>query len=141
MTIASLVVDPMHVEVGEAVSITVTLVGGLAPFTIQWTGLPPSCPAENISSFQCVPDDAGNWTVGVWVEDSLYTTVHSTATLTAYSPAGNGSHSPGDGSTPPGGSHSGLPLIDYALLGLAVALIVGLTAVVLLRRRPPIDSA
>ena len=58
-----------YLDLGQSVALTVTDVGGQAPFTYAWTGLPPGCPPSDAAVLACRPAAVGNYTISVQVTD------------------------------------------------------------------------
>ncbi len=58
------------VEAGHAVSVSSNVTGGSGGDTYTWTGLPPGCASGNAPLLNCTPAAAGNFTVGLTVNDS-----------------------------------------------------------------------
>ena len=57
-------------DLGQSVTLTVSDVGGQAPYAYAWTGLPPGCPASNAVVLTCRPAAVGNYTISVLVTDA-----------------------------------------------------------------------
>lgn len=111
---------------GADVTFSVTPVGGLGPFTYEWTGLPAFCspPSQpNATAIACADSMAGIYTVTVLATDALEHSAIGTVTLTVTAPT---------------------PLWEYVALGFtSVAIILAVIVSVQLvryrreRRRPP----
>ena len=63
--------NPTVGEVGADLTITATVTGGLLPFTLHYSGLPPGCQSANQSQIECQPTAPGNYTVEATLTDGL----------------------------------------------------------------------
>ncbi len=70
-TVAGVVADPADIALGASTEIETFVVGGRAPLSVQYYGLPDGCPYENNLSFSCTPQRIGTYTIEVNVTDSL----------------------------------------------------------------------
>lgn len=70
-SVLGVVADPSVISLGASTQIEAFLTGGLAPLTIQYSGLPAGCPSEDLLSFSCTPTASGSYTFTVNVTDSL----------------------------------------------------------------------
>ncbi len=75
----SLTVSKATSEVGMPTSFDLTTVGGTAPLTYEWTGLPPGCAAANAPDLECRPTAAGAYSLDVSVRDSVGATASRSA--------------------------------------------------------------
>jgi outer membrane protein assembly factor BamB len=66
---ASVGAAPGTFTLGGTTFINVTTAGGFLPYTYTYAGLPNGCSSQNLSSLQCTPGLAGNYTVTVNVTD------------------------------------------------------------------------
>jgi hypothetical protein len=74
-------------DVGISTTFTVSVSGGVGPFTYAYTGLPPGCNSSNATTLACVPTGTGTFTVRVFVNDSTGLTATTTLSLTVNSAA------------------------------------------------------
>lgn len=74
---AALSTSRAGLDVGQATTLTVTVTGGLGGYTVNWSGLPPGCPATNATTLVCAPTLPGTFSVRVNVTDSARATVTS----------------------------------------------------------------
>ncbi|MCI4322570.1 MAG: PKD domain-containing protein, partial [Thermoplasmata archaeon] len=107
-------------EVGKSISIVTNVLGGAAPYTYGYLGLPPGCGPTTAASLTCAPSNPGSYLVSATVHDSLGFTARATLRL-AVTPASSTD------------SAAETPIIP-ATLG-CVALIAGLSIFLLIRRR------
>ncbi|MCI4364000.1 MAG: PKD domain-containing protein [Thermoplasmata archaeon] len=63
--------NPSATDVGRPVYIGAEATGGVAPYTVQYLGLPTSCPSLNALRFVCAPEAIGNYTIRVLLTDAL----------------------------------------------------------------------
>ena len=66
-----LTANPTVGEVGADLTITAAVTGGLLPFTLHYSGLPPGCQSANQSQIECQPTAPGNYTVEATLTDGL----------------------------------------------------------------------
>jgi hypothetical protein len=57
-------------DVGQAVTLSVTVSGGSVPYAYAWKGLPTGCANVNSATLLCSPSDAGSAAVSVTVTDA-----------------------------------------------------------------------
>jgi hypothetical protein len=72
------------IDQGVTTTLAVTLRGGTAPFTLDWSGLPPGCPAVNRTSLACTPTANGTYVVTATVTDAVGATATAQDTFFAY---------------------------------------------------------
>ncbi|MCI4336409.1 MAG: hypothetical protein L3K17_04330 [Thermoplasmata archaeon] len=84
---------------GHAVSFTVAVTGGTAPFTFTYTGLPAGCNPANATTITCSPTTSGVYPVLVKVVDSNAASASSTVTLVVSSSGSSGNNGGGALST------------------------------------------
>ncbi len=91
----TLVVTPALAEVGVSLALSAATVGGDAPLTYTWSGLPPGCVAGNAPAISCTPTASGSFDVFVTVSDALGETATSDQSVTVVARlAGNASAQP-----------------------------------------------
>ncbi len=78
---ASLVAAPSTILLGAESTLTVTVSGGVGPFTFAYAGLPTGCTSANASTLACTPADSGDFTIGVSVTDSADQEATNSTTL------------------------------------------------------------
>jgi hypothetical protein len=81
---ANLTLRPAGVDLGQSANVTVGVFGGVAPFTVLYGELPPGCSPPNGTQFDCIPTEAGNYTINVEVQDSEGVLAYASATLAVY---------------------------------------------------------
>ncbi|MCI4350436.1 MAG: PKD domain-containing protein [Thermoplasmata archaeon] len=124
LTVA-LIAESPAVTVGASDNLTATVGGGLSPVAVQWSGLPPGCPASTAASLACSPSSVGNYTITISVVDALGFHAAANVSMTVDRPV------------PPAASAGLSGTLDLAAAGGAVVA-VGLGTVLLLwRRRKP----
>lgn len=64
------VASPDPVEVGAPLSLSAVVVGGAAPLSVVWSGLPAGCASADAVSLSCTPTTSGNFGVKVTVSDA-----------------------------------------------------------------------
>jgi DNA-binding beta-propeller fold protein YncE len=80
--IGSFRVLPSPAVVGSPMTVSVTAVGGVAPLTGTFSGLPPGCVGGNYPSFRCTPGAAGRFPLTVTVLDAKGATAAAAFVLT-----------------------------------------------------------
>lgn len=130
LKIVSFTATPSTLTVGAQLTLTVTVSGGVSPFTYSYVQLPSGCAEQNSSSLLCAPTAPGRSIVVVTVSDRLGRSAQSNVTVQV-NPAGSSS-----------GTFLGLPsFAAYGLIGLVVALVaVGGLLFAMKRRRKPASS-
>jgi hypothetical protein len=73
--ITSFTALPSAVTVGVMTVLSMIVIGGTAPLTFQYTGLPNGCSSTNASSVQCIPRSAGMYTITGSARDAVGSTV------------------------------------------------------------------
>jgi hypothetical protein len=79
--------EPSRLPVNRSATFNVTWDGGLAPFQVQVSDLPPGCAAASAPEFSCVPTAAGSYSAEIFVNDSLGVSAQASAIVTVYVPA------------------------------------------------------
>ncbi len=59
-----------NADVGQTVTFTALVSGGVPPYSFQWLGLPAECPGSNSTSVGCVPSTVGSYSISVSVTDA-----------------------------------------------------------------------
>ncbi|MCI4367398.1 MAG: hypothetical protein L3K08_06570 [Thermoplasmata archaeon] len=85
LSLSSLDLAPDPVNVGTAVTISVQRTGGASPLNLTYTGLPPGCVSENLTSFTCTPTAAGTYDVNVTAVDPYGESASLVSTVTVQS--------------------------------------------------------
>jgi hypothetical protein len=125
LALPSLAISPSSATVGSLVSVNLTLVGGVAPFTLNWTGLPSACNGLGLT-FTCAPTAPGSFKLVASVTDGDGHSASQTSNLTvATGPSSSSSH----------------PIYGWTLVGLASsAVVLGAIALVLRRRKKKVGQ-
>ncbi len=66
---AAMSATPGVLDAGQPLSFAVTATGGTAPWSFSYWGLPPGCISQNLSTLDCTPTAAGNYTVTTQLTD------------------------------------------------------------------------
>ncbi len=66
---AAVSATPGVLDAGQPLSLMVTATGGTAPWSFSYWGLPPGCISKNLSTLDCTPTAAGNYTVTAQLTD------------------------------------------------------------------------
>ena len=61
--LSSLQLSRSLLDVGQSLSLSMTVRNGTAPYSYQYSGLPPGCTSQNQSAFTCSPNGSGSFTV------------------------------------------------------------------------------
>lgn len=133
--VSALTVRPSNATNGTTVVVTTLASGGAGPLDFAYTGLPPPCLSQNLSTFSCTPDRPGSYRVGVTVTDALGAVAEAAVPLVVSTTAGP-SRSTGTSSSPLLAflESEALPM---AIVGTAIA--VGV-AVMLWRRKKSLPA-
>ncbi len=67
----SLSAEPDPSDVGTSVTFAWNVSGGLSPLGYAYSGLPPGCVSENVSTFSCTPTASGSYVVEGTASDRL----------------------------------------------------------------------
>jgi hypothetical protein len=127
LAVGAFSVTPSTVTEGSSATFRLALVGGVAPFTVGYGGLPKNCSSENVSTLTCVPEASGPFNVTVYVIDHLGEQAHASASLVVKAPP-----------PPPKGNGTatllGLPEWEFALILVVGVAVIAAVALLLLRR-------
>lgn len=77
LTVQAPVASHVGADVGEAVTFTVPIAGGVAPWTVAWAGLPSGCLGSTGATVVCLPETTGTSTVTATVTDATGTVATS----------------------------------------------------------------
>ena len=64
------VASPDPAEVGAPLALSAVVVGGAAPLSVVWNGLPAGCASADVLQLACTPTTSGNFGVNVTVSDA-----------------------------------------------------------------------
>lgn len=81
-TVAAFEVSPGVVETNGVATFTTTPTGGLAPYTLSYSGLPANCPSQDSPTLSCAPQVPGSYVVTVRIVDSLGVDSSAEASMT-----------------------------------------------------------
>jgi hypothetical protein len=86
MAAPAVTATPAAIDLGQNVTIVATPVGGTAPFTYSFVGLPNGCAATapSPSSVSCTPKLAGTYPVAVTVKDALGQSMSGTGSVVVH---------------------------------------------------------
>ena len=73
-------------DAGERVTFTAPFVGGIGPWSVEWTGLPPGCGSASGPAELCLPSGPGTYSISATVTDATGSAVTSAALSFAVSP-------------------------------------------------------
>lgn len=129
--IRSFSVYPSPITVGQPTSFAVDATGGTGTSNYSYAGLPTGCDNNNTATLTCTPTESGSFAVMVTVTDAVGYSVSSGTNLTVNK--STACTSCGGHTT----TSSGLSTLDYALIALAVAVVIALVvaAAIVSRRR------
>jgi hypothetical protein len=88
VSIESFAAVPTPIIIGQSSWINVTNASWAYPITYHYVGLPGGCATANVSSLLCSPTVAGNYTVKVYLNDSLKHSSSATTGLLVYQDLG-----------------------------------------------------
>ena len=126
----SLTAVPSIVSVSATTLLETSIQGGVAPYSVAWSGLPPGCPPQPVENYSCQPTASGNYTLVATVTDALGATSAATFVLRVLG-------GPPPSGQPVGSSSPGEPLVLWLEIGALVVAVVVLAAVIgiVVRRR------
>jgi len=81
LSITSFTATPSTLTLGQTTSLSVSLSGGVSPYSYTFTGLPTGCASADSASMSCKPSATGNYTVRSYVNDSARNSANRTVTL------------------------------------------------------------
>jgi hypothetical protein len=70
LSLVSFVALPSSTSVGQRTLLSVTVAGGVAPYSYVYTGLPPGCSSQTVPTLPCAPWSTGTYTVQVNASDA-----------------------------------------------------------------------
>jgi hypothetical protein len=122
------------IVLGGSTTLTISVTGGVAPYTVRAAGATPGCAANsgapaNAPTYHCTPTDVGSYPVVFHVTDSDNQSADANATLVVAPPAATGG---GGGS---GTGANGLTSPQELWLVAGAIVVVLLVLALLLRRR------
>jgi hypothetical protein len=142
LSITGFVASPETVSEGNATYLNGTVLGGTAPITFNFTGLPAGCASIDALSLECVPTVAGTFNVTFHAKDAGGRTSEKSTTLTV-------TETGGAKPVPPGTSMGPTPAMEddlWILIGgvILTAIVVAVLVGFWFRRRggpPPPDES
>jgi DNA-binding beta-propeller fold protein YncE len=87
LAVASFSATPDPATLGQTMTVRTIAVGGTAPLSYSYSGLPPGCSGSDQPTLRCVPSTAGNFTLGVLVSGASGSTASASLPLTVALPA------------------------------------------------------
>ena len=81
-SISSFLISPDPISLGNSITLSANVSGGVAPLSYNWSGLPSGCNASNAPSMTCTPTAVGNFTVTITVIDAAGRLASASAALT-----------------------------------------------------------
>ncbi|MCI4319719.1 MAG: hypothetical protein L3K23_06285 [Thermoplasmata archaeon] len=82
VSVAALQSSRNVLDVGELVTVTGVVAGGVAPYTFDYQGLPSGCATANTSVLACQPTSVGTFTISVQATDGLGAVGHGSNVVT-----------------------------------------------------------
>ncbi len=155
--------NPSSLNSGQSLTVDFSITGGVAPYTLNWNGLPNGCsgsgpsnePSAGSSSFKCTPDQTGSSQVTLSVTDSLgppAETQSSPSQSLSVNSNGNNNKNNNSGNNGNGSGNFSIPflsslgsILSLVLIGAVVLFILIVitavstlvTAIIVARRLPP----
>ena len=86
LAVSNVVANPSSVQVGNSTTITVSHTGGTSPFAYAYSGLPPGCATQNLSTITCAPTLAGTYLLIANMTDSSGANSSGNTLLTVTAP-------------------------------------------------------
>jgi YVTN family beta-propeller protein len=126
LSIYSFGASPHSIDVNTVTILSVAASGGTVPYAYAYTGLPAGCASSDTASINCIPGNAGVYTIRVFVNDSAGVSISTTLLLTVkQAPTPSGFLGlPGD---------TGYLVIGAIVLAVALAVVI----VIMLRNGDP----
>lgn len=112
--------------VGQMVTLSAAISGGMAPYTYTWSGLPAGCPAGNTPQVVCEPTAEGTAMISLTVTDASGASGTGAATLAVI---------PAPAAAPAGFATNASGLDWTVLLLVLVAVVIGLLSLLMSFRR------
>lgn len=106
LTVTSFGVSPTVVYVGTTATFSMSLSGGLPPYSYTYTDLPPGCTSANVPTLACTPTAVGSFSVRGYGNDTSAHSASALTTLLVVSPLLSVSISPTSGAVLVGGSQT-----------------------------------
>jgi hypothetical protein len=88
LAITSFNANPESIALGQTSNFSVSASGGTQPYAYAYAGLPKGCSSANASTLSCDPLSAGNYSVRVFVNDTVGKSVSATTPLTVTNASG-----------------------------------------------------
>ena len=85
-SIRTFIADPNPVAQGSTTWINVSVSGGNGSLQFTYLGLPSGCTTQDLAALPCNPSTSGNFTVRIFVNDSLGRSANATLVLTVSPP-------------------------------------------------------
>jgi hypothetical protein len=82
LSISSFSIAPNIIDIGSNSTVTAMVSGGTIPYTYLYSGFPAGCVSSDVASIVCTPSEAGSFSVGLLVVDSVGGSVNATLPLT-----------------------------------------------------------
>jgi hypothetical protein len=111
-TIQYFVASPSHMALGDSLTFSVIMAGGVNPYTYTFRGLPDGCTGRDAASWSCTPNVTGTFTVGLIATDQLGGAAFGNVTMIVTAPASSGA------------TLSSVPWIYWAVIGSGVGILV-----------------
>jgi YVTN family beta-propeller protein len=129
-SVGSFFADPLRGALGASFSFRLTVVGGSAPLSYRYLGLPAGCTSPNSSAFSCVPTATGNYTIEASVQDAIHRYTQAFVSIQVFVNTTPQKAGPGPGS----GTFLGLSVPEW-ILALLLVIAVAAVAIPLFRFR------
>ncbi len=82
-----LTATPATIVLNGTTNLSITVSGGVPPYSYAYSGLPSGCASSNVSLLACTPTQTGTFTVSVTVSDRAAQTQQANTTLTVVASA------------------------------------------------------
>ena len=70
LSINGINISPNPVSSGSSFQVSVSVSGGVPPYSYNWAPVPPGCPNQNSSSWSCSESQTGEFPIGLSVRDA-----------------------------------------------------------------------